>query len=139
MNTKPFTRLIKPALIVGAIYITYWLLSLGAGATDSEQTLPSKDEFVRVETIAELIHYATPRYPRKAEQAGQQGLVWIKALVGSDGSIRKAVVYKTSGTPSLDNAALKAAYDNKFNPAVQDGKPIAMWVTYKVEFKLDRR
>lgn len=103
-----------------------------------EEYLPSVDEFVAVEQIAEMIHYETPVYPRLAEQAGLEGVVWIKALVGSNGDVRDAVVYKSSGTPSLDEAALKAAPACKFKPAIQNGRPVAMWVTYRVLFELEK-
>ncbi len=103
-----------------------------------EDYLPAMDEFVPVEIIAEMIHYETPTYPRLAEQAGLTGLVWVKALVGSDGNVRDAVVYKSSGTPALDEAATAAAPKCKFKPAIQNGRPVAMWVTYKVEFILNR-
>jgi protein TonB len=106
---------------------------------DEDDYLPSIDEFVPVEIIAEMIYYETPGYPRLAEQAGLEGLVWIKALVGSDGTVKDAVVYKTSGTPSLDEAALAAAPKCKFKPAIQNGRPVAMWVTYKVNFELENQ
>lgn len=106
---------------------------------DEDDYLPSMEEFVAVEIIAEMIHYETPDYPRLAEQAGLEGLVWIKALVTSDGSVRDAVVYKSSGTPSLDDAALAAAPSCMFKPAIQNGRPVAMWVTYKVNFELANR
>ena len=101
-----------------------------------EDYLPSIDEFVPVEQIAEMIYYEKPSYPRLAEQAGLEGLVWVKALVGSDGSVKDAVVFKSSGTPSLDEAAVAAAPKCKFKPAIQNGRPVAMWVTYKVDFIL---
>jgi periplasmic protein TonB len=104
-----------------------------------EDYLPSMDEFVPVEVIAEMIYYETPPYPRLAEQAGLEGLVWVKALVASDGTVKNAVVFKTSGTPSLDEAAVAAAPKCKFKPAIQNGRPVAMWVTYKVDFKLNNR
>jgi TonB family protein len=104
-----------------------------------EDYLPSIDEFVPVEIIAEMIYYEKPPYPRLAEQAGLEGLVWVKALVGSDGTVKDAVVYKSSGTPSLDDAAIAAAPRCKFKPAIQNGRPVAMWVTYKVEFILQNR
>jgi len=104
---------------------------------DEDDYLPSMDEFVPVEIIAEMIYYEKPSYPRLAEQAGLEGLVWIKALVGSKGNVRDAVVYKSSGTPALDEAALKAAPRCKFKPAIQNGRPVAMWVTYKVDFILE--
>ena len=106
---------------------------------DEDDYLPSMDEFVAVEIIAEMVHYETPGYPRLAEQAGLEGLVWIKALVGSDGNVKNAVVYKSSGTPALDEAAVAVAPMCKFKPAIQNGRPVAMWVTYKVDFILDNQ
>jgi protein TonB len=57
--------------------------------------------------------------------------------VDTDGTVKEAVVYVSSGVAVLDRAALKAAYKNKFRPAVQNGNPVAIWVTYKVKFELD--
>ncbi len=102
---------------------------------EDDDYLPSIDEFVPVEKIAEMIHYNTPEYPRLANQAGIEGLVWVKALVGKRGDVLDAVVYKSSGTQSLDDAAVAAARGNKFKPAIQNGRPVAMWVTYKVNFE----
>ncbi|MEW5795679.1 MAG: TonB family protein [Candidatus Zixiibacteriota bacterium] len=99
-----------------------------------EDYLPSMDEFVPVEVPAEMIYEEMPEYPRLAKDAGLEGRVWIKALVGKDGSVKDAAVYKSSGTPLLDDAALKSAPKNKFKPAIQNGRPVAMWVTYKVDF-----
>ena len=106
---------------------------------DEDDYLPLMNEFVPVEDIAEMIHHEKPPYPRLAEQAGLEGLVWIKALVGSDGNVKDAVVYKSSGTPALDEAALKVAPKCKFKPAIQNGRPVAMWVTYKVDFILENQ
>jgi len=58
---------------------------------DEEDYLPSINEFVPVEEIAQMIHQVQPEYPRLAEQAGLEGLVWIKALIGADGTVREAV------------------------------------------------
>jgi TonB family protein len=102
-----------------------------------DEYLPPPDEFVPVEVQPEMIHYETPEYPRIAKQAGLTGLVWVKALVDKEGNIRQAMVGKSSGTQALDEAAVAAAPRNKFKPAIQNGHPIAVWVTYKVEFKLN--
>jgi protein TonB len=106
---------------------------------DEDDYLPSMNEFVAVEIIAEMIYNEKPEYPRLAKTAGLEGLVWIKALVGSDGNVKDAVVYKSSGTVSLDEAALKVASKVKFKPAIQNGRPVAMWVTYKVDFTLENQ
>ncbi len=104
-----------------------------------EDYLPSIDEFVAVEQSADMVYEEKPVYPRLAEQAGLEGVVWVKALVGSDGSVKNAVVFKSSGTPSLDEAAVAAAPKCKYKPAIQNGRSVAMWVAYKVEFTLKNR
>ncbi|UCG62658.1 MAG: energy transducer TonB [Candidatus Zixiibacteriota bacterium] len=99
--------------------------------------LPAPDEFYPVEIYPEMIHQTTPEYPRLARQAGITGIVWVRALVDKEGNVRKAMVHKTSGTKSLDEAAVAAAYDNKFKPGIQNGRPVNCWVSYKVTFELD--
>jgi protein TonB len=101
-----------------------------------EEFLPAPDDFVPVEIYPEMIYEHVPDYPRLAEQAGITGLVWVKALVDEEGSVRKAIVGKTSGVNSLDEAAVKAAYKCKFKPGIQNNRPVKVWVTYKVEFEL---
>jgi protein TonB len=101
-----------------------------------EDYLPAIDEFTPVEIPAEMIYKEAADYPRLAQQAGLEGVVWVKALVLKDGTVKQAVVYKSSGTPSLDEAAVKAAYNYRYKPAIQNGRPVAMWVAYKVDFQL---
>ncbi len=105
--------------------------------TNEHEYLPAVDEVVQVDVTAEMTHYETPIYPRLAQQAGLEGSVWIKALVASDGSVRNAVVHQSSGTQSLDEAALRAAHKCQFKPAIRNGRPVAVWVKYEVVFDLD--
>jgi len=99
--------------------------------------LPGINQFVPVEIPAEMIYKEAADYPRLAQQAGLEGLVWVKALILKDGTVKQAVVYKSSGTPSLDEAAVKAAYKYRYKPAIQNGRPVAMWVAYQVDFKMN--
>lgn len=99
---------------------------------------PNPDEFIQVDKMPELITNVSPEYPIKAKRDGKEGYVWVKALISLEGSVLKAHVTKSScSTCNFDESALKAAFQNKFKPALKDGKPIAVWVTYKVQFKLD--
>ena len=98
---------------------------------------PGSDEFVEDGQMPEMIYYQEPVYPRQAKQAGLEGTVWVKALVGQHGDVVDAIIYKSSGTPSLEEAALAAAPKCRFNPAMRYGQPICVWVVYKVEFRLD--
>ena len=37
----------------------------------------------------------------------------------------------------FDDAAIEAAYKCKYKPAIQNGRPVAVWVSYQVEFVLE--
>ncbi|MCP4685408.1 MAG: energy transducer TonB [bacterium] len=104
---------------------------------DVGEYFPPIDSFFLVEEIPVLIHKVAPEYPHFAEQTGQEGTVWIKALVTRIGTVREAVVIGPSGTPLLDRAALEVADKYLFKPANQNGEPVAVWVTYRVDFVLD--
>ena len=53
-----------------------------------------------------------------------------------NGYVIKVYTAKSSGHKPFDKSAVKAAYKNLFKPAIKDGKPIKLWVTYKVDFLL---
>jgi len=76
-----------------------------------------------------------PVYPFLLQKEGLRGTVWIKTLVTEKGNVDQAAVSRSCGVLLLDNAALLAAYNNKFLPARINKKPVPVWVTYKVEFK----
>jgi protein TonB len=99
---------------------------------------PVRGIFIPVETPPELIYSVTPEYPRLAKEAGLEGSVIIQALVSKEGDVLDAVVLVGSENPLLDAAALAVAWKYKYRPAIQNGRPLAIWVTYNVEFKLAR-
>lgn len=96
------------------------------------------DSFVSVEKMPEAVTMVEPDYPRFAKLIGVEGEVIIKAFVDTLGNVLNAVAYRSSDNELLDRAAIEAAYKNKFTPGIQNGYPIGLWVTYKVEFRLDR-
>lgn len=100
-----------------------------------KEFLPSPDEFVPVEKMPEMTHQEDPVYPEEAKEKKLEGEVWIKALVGKDGKVIKAIVDKPSESEhGFDEAALEAARKCEYKPAIQNGKPVAVWVSYKVDF-----
>lgn len=101
-----------------------------------DELWPSSNVFVPVEIFPEMIYQNKPIYPRLAKQAGITGMVWVKALVDEEGEVLDAIIGKSSGVNSLDEAAVKASFKCKFKPGIQNGRPVKVWVTYKVEFKL---
>jgi TonB family protein len=85
----------------------------------------------------EQIYKASVIYPKEAESQGVEGTVWIKCLVEETGAIGDILVLKNSGTNvGFEQAAVDASWKNDFKPALKDGKPVAVWIIFKVEFKL---
>lgn len=78
-------------------------------------------------------------YPQSARRLGQEGLVNINLCVGPDGKLSQApAVTKSSGTASLDEAAIKwaNASSGHWKPATEDGKPINKCSQLPVRFTL---
>ncbi len=79
---------------------------------------------------------APPAYPRRAIDLGQEGEVLIRALVGPDGESREIRIFRSSGVPLLDDAALRAVRRWAFEAAQINGRPIEAWVEVPVRFHL---
>jgi TonB family protein len=98
------------------------------------------NDFQSVEIYPEMIYEEIPLYPRLAKTAYMEADVWIKALVDIDGSVVKAIIFKSSGSNiGFGSAALDAAFLCKYSPGIQNGIPVPVWVCYKVEFRLKDR
>lgn len=72
----------------------------------------------------------TPEIRKKAAQ----GRVVLRILVRSDGSAASVEISESSGHAVLDVAALRAAWEWRFEPATRDGEPIEAWVLLPVRF-----
>ena len=71
-------------------------------------------------------------YPKAALMNEEQGVVSMAFLVSADGKVLESKLEKTSGSKSLDKAALTAITACKFKPGSKDGKPDSTWA--KVEY-----
>jgi periplasmic protein TonB len=101
------------------------------------ELLPTPDEFVPFEDPPVQITQVQPKYPELAQRANIQGTVWVKALVDKEGRVRDVLIAKDSGANAgFEEAAIDAAKQTVWKPAISNGQPIAVWVTYKVDFKL---
>jgi protein TonB len=63
-----------------------------------------------------------------------QGRVVLRVLVRADGAVAEARVEVSSGHAALDDAALRACYAWRFEPATRDGRPVDAWVLIPVRF-----
>ncbi|MFZ5981208.1 MAG: energy transducer TonB [Candidatus Zixiibacteriota bacterium] len=132
---KFFSKLLMILLLFALIFIAFYK---PVYASDDKKDLPSADEFVPLEVLPEMTYTEKPVYPEKAEEAGIEGMVWVRSLIDKDGSVVKSEISKSSGSEELDKSALAAAPKCLFKPGKNDKQPVASWVTYKVVFTLDK-
>jgi protein TonB len=80
---------------------------------------------------------APPRYPPRAIELGLTGTVLVRARVGPAGGTEEIRVWRSSGQPLLDAAALAAVRDWAFEPASVEGRRVEAWVEVPVHFRLN--
>ena len=82
------------------------------------------------------IKYQTePEFSEEARKAKHQGTVVVRATVGQDGKIHNPHVVRSLGL-GLDEKAIEAVNQWLFEPAVKDGRKVAVYVDIEVNFRL---
>ncbi len=99
---------------------------------------PGPNEFVQVEKLPEFKSGEKPSYPEEAKKNGIEGKVFMKVLVDKEGLPKKAIVIK-SDNAIFNQSATEAAMKSKFSPALQNGKPIAVWIVLPYKFALEMK
>ncbi|HME82220.1 MAG TPA: TonB family protein [Candidatus Eremiobacteraceae bacterium] len=67
-------------------------------------------------TDAEYKYKAPVDYPEPARQQSTQGTAIVLVTIGTSGELVAVKIYRSSGSPLLDNAALRAARASLFKP-----------------------
>ena len=76
-----------------------------------------------------------PEYSEEARKAKYQGTVVLWVVVGPDGRPRDIRVQRTLGL-GLDEKAIEAVRQWKFDPARKNGQPVAVQINVEVNFRL---
>jgi len=76
-----------------------------------------------------------PEFTPEARQAKFQGTVLVSIVVGADGRTRDIRVLRPVGM-GLDQNAVEAVKKWRFEPAKKDGRPVPVYATIEVEFRL---
>ncbi len=92
-------------------------------------------EFYMVEQKPELVHSVNPVYPEIARKAGLAGKVFLKFLVDKAGRVSNVTVLR--GQEIFRQAAIDAILQFKFKPAQQNDKPVSVWMTQPISFRLN--
>src|SRR6185437_4967225 len=82
-----------------------------------------------------LTYRVDPEYSTEARKAKYSGTVTLSVSVDETGNVTAASVLRSLGM-GLDEKAIEAVRQWKFNPATQNGKPVAVQVPLSVNFRL---
>jgi TonB family protein len=138
-------RAVKDSIVAVLVLSVPGINSYQAPATAPQKTQPAVDEmvpdknaYVAVDKNPEAIKQVQPVYPQQAKELGVSGKVYVQMLVDTDGHVIRADLAKSSGNASLDAAAIVAAKQWLFTPAIAPGgKPVRVWVMQAFTFKRD--
>jgi protein TonB len=83
-----------------------------------------------------IIHRVQPVYPPLAKQAGVQGEVKLRAVIGTNGTVREVV--PVSGHLLLIAAAKDAVQQWRYQPTLLNGQPVEVETQITVVFVLGR-
>ena len=100
--------------------------------------LLSKIELVETDRFPECIRSVLPHYPDSAKKERIEGEVWLQVLIDEKGKVRNVNVFrKSQAKVGFDEAAVDAAWQWEYRPAVCNNKPVAVWIIYALKFKLE--
>lgn len=85
---------------------------------------------------ASYLNNPAPYYPLAAKRNGIQGKVLLNVVVKTDGTAASVQISQSSGSKTLDEAALEAVKQWKFIPARRQGQLTQANVIVPVEFKI---
>jgi TonB family protein len=117
----------------GGLAMLLALLNLSCAANPPKTENDSERSFEQAPILVENVK---PSYPFEAKAQEITGTVWIKILVDTIGVVRETVILEeqSKNTDIFAQSVIDAAMKTKWKPALSKGKPIAVWVTYKVNF-----
>lgn len=79
-------------------------------------------------------HALEVNYPTALRDAGIGGTVTTYLFIDQEGNILRALVHESSGSPILDEAALNVADVMEYEPALNRGEAVPVWVQINITF-----
>ena len=83
------------------------------------------------------VKYDPDQWVQLAKEAGIEGRVYVKFVINEKGNVVNPKVVRGIGG-GCDQAAIEAVKKAKFVPGLQRGKPVKVWYTMPIYFKLQK-
>jgi periplasmic protein TonB len=106
----------------------------GAGVSTNDEGTQRRIRVGRGIKPPKRIVYVEPVYPPDAKAAGIEGMVVLDAVIDTDGAV--IAVEVLTSVPELDQAAIDAVRQWKFEPALLNGEPVEVAMNLTVNFTL---
>ncbi len=103
---------------------------------DKATASPVAVESERIDRAAECFDRPPPRYPSFARRRGLEGEVHLRISLSAEGDIDQVQVTASSGSPALDQAAVRAVRTWRCKPKTQAGVALASTADQRVDFHL---
>jgi TonB family protein len=133
---KPARHQDKPVRVWVSIPIRFTLTDHHAQTPTDLEKDPNIIAYHIVDVKPTPVNIVKPEYPEQARKNGIEGRTVVRALIDFDGSICETEIASSSGNEILDYAALSAVKKSIFDPANHEGKPVKVWVSIPIQFKL---
>jgi TonB family protein len=101
-----------------------------------EQNIPESESELSI-IKPKILDKPVAIYPEMAVKNKIEGKVKLKFMINKEGNVCKHFIENTSGSTILDSAATDYAYNLKFIPAMQYGKPKSVWMFMTFEYYLE--
>lgn len=110
------------------------LAEIFSESSHPEQTEEEELPFYAVSEKPYIIKRVQPIYPALARKAGIEGEVVTTVLIDKKGNVEKVKILKS--VPMLDEAAVAAVKQFKFQPGKQRDKFVKVWMSIPFRFNL---
>ena len=75
-------------------------------------------------------------YPDIAQEAGIEGQVLVQCFIDEKGKVKETIVVKGIPNTGLNESAVEALRKTRFRPAKQRERPVGVWITIPINFRL---
>lgn len=124
MSQRFFTVILSFSLTLGISHQVY--------ANDVAQHLSTI-------TVPEPIKRVNPKYPINAARSAREGWARLSFVVDKEGNVNNILVTETSGSKDITKAAVKAAKQWKYKPAMENGHPVQQCVnSVQMDFRMSK-
>ena len=93
-------------------------------------------KFIPYDDPPQPLSQIRPVYPEIAQEAGIEGTVVVQVFIDLRGRVKDTIILKGIPNTGLDEAAISAIRKTRFRPAKQRERPVGVWISIPVNFRL---